>query len=514
MPLQTLQRTAGYAGLAKDALQLRQAQTEFVRQRAEAHLSQRMGKLRGLPQKLGQMLSFSAQHEEDELGGSLSSLQESAEPLPWSTVEQILSDAWQCDPQAILAEVDEQGRAASLGQVHRALLRDGAEVAIKVQYPGIRQAVQTDLKALGWLSMPMGGLRRGFDLEGYRQIISDDLEQELDYHSELQRQDTMANLWRQNPAIIVPGIWHDLCRENVLVSDWQDGEHWSSVSRDWSVDKRRKVAKTLLDFFLEGLFQHGLMQADWHPGNVRFCDTADGVQILLYDFGCMAQPSRRQRLLLARLIAATIDGSESPYPLLLELGFNAEYLLPLEKKLPALCKVLFEPFCTNGPYDPADWKLGERVANVLGDDRWNFRIAGSPDLLLLMRAFHGLIFYLRGLATPVNWRAAFTRVVDPLRKDLLGLRVTSGEKFSGFDTVSQHMRIRVSEGETVKVQLSQHAANIERLHELLDIDLQRRIKAASIELDEIVTDVRQRGYAPGPVFELMEGSKKVEVWLE
>jgi len=82
---------------------------------------------------------------------------------------------------------------------------------------------------------------------------------------------------------------------------------------------------------------------------------------------------------LARLIQATIARTEPPWPLFLKLGFNHEYLEPMADKLPALCRTLFEPFCVEYPYDLADWQLGSRMSDLLGDDRWNFRIAGPAD---------------------------------------------------------------------------------------------------------------------------------------
>ena len=100
----------------------------------------------------------------------------------------VIAEQWNCDPETVFSEIEPHGRAASLGQVHRATLRDGRTVAIKVQYPGIRQAVEADLKMLGWLSKPVGDLRRGFDLTDYRGAIRDSLDEELDYVREAEHQ--------------------------------------------------------------------------------------------------------------------------------------------------------------------------------------------------------------------------------------------------------------------------------------------------------------------------------------
>jgi predicted unusual protein kinase regulating ubiquinone biosynthesis (AarF/ABC1/UbiB family) len=263
------------------------------------------------------------------------------------------------------------------------------------------------------------------------------------------------------------------------------------------------------------------MQADWHPGNLRFRRNWSGVQIVMYDFGCFCTPTLDERLALARLLEATIDGSESPWPLLMKMGFNTEYLEPLAAKLPAVCRVLFEPFCNNMPYDMADWKLSDRLADILGDDRWNFRIAGPASLIFTLRAFHGLSHYLNGLATNVNWQACFEEAIAPLRAQLAALPLPVAgnpakeeKQAAGFRSVAKHLKIRVTDAGQTKVQLTQAAMNIERLQELLDDDLQTRIANSGIDLIAILREVRQRGYAPGPVFRLNEGAKQIEVSLE
>lgn len=514
MSMHTLQRTAAYAGLARDALRLRTAGNEAVEQRARDHLSQRMGRLKGLPQKLGQMLSFTNDDSKQVVSTAYASLQESAEPLPWEMIAAQLADAWKCAPETNISWVDPSGHAASLGQVHRAILHDGREVAIKVQYPGIQAAVETDLKALGWLSLPVGNLRRGFDLQAYRQVFRSGLDEELDYRQEAMYQSAFRQQFRGNDAVVIPQVVSSLSSHNVLVSSWEEGDHWETVHSTWSFQERQQLAALLLQVFLKGLFSHGMLQADWHPGNLRFRRTTTGVQVVMYDLGCVCRLSRNQRLLLARLIDSTIRGSESPWPLMTALGFNAEYLEPLEAKLPAVCRMLFEPFCAPHPYDMNDWNLGERMSAVLDEDRWNFRIAGPPELIFLMRAFHGLSFYLKGLQVSAHWQKPFRAVIEPLLDDMQSVPLPETRSHTCFESLSQHLKIRVTQNGQTKVKLTQPAANIERLDQLLDDPLRQRIAGKGIEVRDIVDEVRQRAYRPGPVFELSEGDRQIEIWLE
>jgi predicted unusual protein kinase regulating ubiquinone biosynthesis (AarF/ABC1/UbiB family) len=514
MTVKSLTRIARYAGMARDAVQLRMTSDEAVRQRVRQHLSQRMGRLRGLPQKLGQMMSFSAMAEETS-ANPYETLCEDADPLPLDIIEKQLESAWGFPMRDIVEHIDERGRAASLGQVHRATLRDGRDVAIKVQYPGIRDAIQTDLKMLGWLSVPAGNLKRGFDLSAYRQAILEDLEDELDYRLEAKRQQEFSDWTHNNRFAIVANVVTELSADTVLVSDWEDGESWNEVRSSWDENSKRRLSNGLLSFFLQGLFVEGTMQADWHPGNVRFRRHGDSVQMVMYDLGCVYSPSRDQRLALVRLINATQTGDESPWPLFQKLGFDVELLEPLAGKLPALCRILFEPFCSDRPYDMSDWKLGERVGDVLGDDRWNFRIAGPANMVFLMRAFHGVKYYMEQMGTPVFWKRPFDSIASTLRGEWQQIELPPVQPdVCSFGTLARYLKMRVTENGRTKVELTQRAAGIDYLDSLLDADLKLRIEQQGHCVDDIVAGVRQRGYAAGPVFALEDESKQITVWLE
>ena len=522
MALKTLSRIAAHAGLAKDAYRLRRATDEAARTHARRHLIQRMGKLRGLPQKLGQMMSFSQSREDDDplAAADFSTLQESAEPLDLTEVQPLIEQAWGRSLEQVLAEIDPQAHAASLGQVHRARTLDGLEVAIKVQYPGIGDSIHTDLKLLGWLSAPVGNLRRGFDMAAYRQVILDDLQEELDYCREADNQRRFAHWADSDQRLAVPRVVDELSTDRVLVTHWETGDTWQQVKANWSQPQRRKLAHALLGLFLDGLFGRGMLHADLHPGNLRFRRNSGGgsdgsAQVLLYDFGCVYYPPDDDRLALLRLIRATMRGDEPPWPLFLKLGFDREYLEPLADKLPALCRILFEPFCVEYPYNPADWRLGERVADILGDDRWNFRIAGPASMIFLLRAFHGLAYYLEGLQTPVMWHRTIRPLIDRLGPDMDRLDLPPADpRHRDFSSLAKYLKIRVREDGRTKVELTSYAAGIDDLNDLLDDDLKQRIAAQQIDLPAVVAEVRHRGYTPGPVFNMTEGSKEVAVWLQ
>lgn len=170
--------------------------------------------------------------------------------------------------------------------------------------------------------------------------------------------------------------------------------------------------------------------------------------------------------------------------------------------------------CSPHPFRMSDWNLAEKMSDILGDDRWNFRIAGPSKLIFLMRAFHGLSYYLQGLGVDAQWQKPFRDATRSLQPKIRSLTLPDARERTGFDCLSKHLHVRVIDAGCTKVKLTQPASNVDRLEELLDDDLKSRIRSAGIDLPNIIHNVRQRAYTPGPVFNLCENEKQVEVWLE
>lgn len=510
MPVDSIRRVWSYAQLSKDSVKVRWSHDEQARQAAQKLVADRLGRMRGLPQKVGQMMAFSADQSKQDAFGALF---ESAAPLPWSTMRPILQAAWDVDPDTLLREIDPYGKAASLGQVHAATLEDGRKLAIKIQYPGIHDAVMADLAALGWLAKSFGDLTRGFDLDGYRHTILEGLKTELDYRQEAIAQASFANGPGRSPWVIVPQVDQDLSSENVLVSEWVDGETWQDVQSQWSPEEKLELGRRLLFWFLESLFEHGQLHADLHPGNVRFIRTSDGPKIVLYDFGSVYHMNLTERLTLLRFMQATREQSEAPLPFLVALGFRQELLEPLASRLPALSRVLLEPFCVDHPYDTNEWRLSERLNDLLGDERMNFRIAGPPQLLYLLRAFHAMITYLGGLDAKVLWCRALQAHVT-MHRQALGQLTLPSLPSQDYKTLAKYLKVQVLRDGQVKARVTLAAAAIDRLEQFLDDETLCRIKQERIDLAKIVRDVRRHGYVPGRVFELTDPQREVKVWLE
>ncbi len=210
----------------------------------------------------------------------------------------------------------------------------------------------------------------------------------------------------------MPAVIDELSTDRVLTMSWVDGEPFEAV-RAWTEPERRQVALILVRLFLESGFAWRTLHADPHPGNYRFVRDGAGIRVGLLDFGCVATLGEDRAQAMARLIrgasSSSVDQILEDY---LALGFNPDLLEPMAHLLPALNRTVFEPFITEGPFWLSAWRLNERIESLLGPLRWNFRFAGPADLILVLRAYLGLIRYVRALGVDVDWSEVWRSTVE------------------------------------------------------------------------------------------------------
>lgn len=508
----SLGRAAQLAGLAREVARRRVPITAAPATVAGTNsLVARLAALHGLPQKVGQVLSLG------ELDGSESvytALTETPQVMPAAEAFAEMERALERPIQQCFARVDELGVAASLGQVHRARLHDGRQVAVKIQYPGIAETVETDLRALGWLTVPFGGLRRGFDMGGYRREVGAMLREELDYRHEAEMLKRFRSLMGGVPGIEIPTLVEEFSADRILTMSWMDGESFRAV-RGWPVEDRRQIADVLLRLFLSSSFSWGLVHADPHPGNYRFRRDGKGPVIGLLDFGCVKRLSNDTVGALRALIEDTVAGNLRDNPRramarLEDVGFKPLLLATIEPLLPRLCEILFEPFLVNQPYDTTQWRLGQRVEEVLGSFRWNFRMAGPPALIFFMRAYQGLVQYLSALGTPLSWSSLYDEVVGPCKSEAWHSR----EDGVAVAARSRELRIRVCRGGRTKAVLVFPAAAAANLLDLIPPEIDPKLAARRIDVAQISRSLAERGFPPGELFHLQEGDNNFRVWLE
>ncbi|HWU22099.1 MAG TPA: AarF/ABC1/UbiB kinase family protein [Nocardioides sp.] len=247
-----------------------------------------LGTMRGAAQKLGQTLSMldggliPAEHRA-EFQAKLAALQASAPKVPWSKMQAQIEQAVGGRIADAFREFDTTPvAAASIGQVYRAVHRDGRDVAVKVQYPGIERAVRADLKNLSLFMRVYGRLvHEGLDAKQLAAELEARIIEELDYELEADNTRLLAAAYRGHPFIRIPDVVGEYSDERVLTTEWIDGKPLSSVV-DADLETRNRVAEILFRFYSGTPYRLRMYSGDPHPGNSLVLE--DG-SIGFLDFG-------------------------------------------------------------------------------------------------------------------------------------------------------------------------------------------------------------------------------------
>jgi predicted unusual protein kinase regulating ubiquinone biosynthesis (AarF/ABC1/UbiB family) len=284
-----------------------------------------LGTMKGAAMKIGQLASFIdtefIPEEYRELyQQKLSKLRSEAPPMPWRKVKSVLEEEWDGEPIEGLFEDFEQdaAAAASIGQVHRAVLPDGRKVAVKVQYPGIAEALRADLQNAQMLMRMAKALAPGLDARAVADELKERVLEELDYEYEAQNQRTFARAYRGHPFIYVPDVVSRLSRRRVLVTEWVDGHGFDYV-KELPQEARDRFGEVVYRFCFGSIYHLQHFNADAHPGNYLLLD--DG-RVAFLDFGMTKQLDKEQiELEIAALDAAMGNDPERLRRALGDLGF-------------------------------------------------------------------------------------------------------------------------------------------------------------------------------------------------
>ncbi len=247
-----------------------------------------LGELKGGAMKFGQAMSVMEAALPEEMAGpyraTLTKLQEAAPALPAATVHKVLAE--ELGPRWRTAKFesfdDSPAAAASIGQVHKAVWRDGREVAVKIQYPGAGQALLSDLNQLARVARIAGGWIPGMDIKPITDELKSRMSEELDYNLEATNQRAFAKAFRDDPHFAVPDVLVN--SEHVIVSEWMEGTPLSQIVASGTPAQRNAASERYMEFLLVGPARAGLLHADPHPGNFRLLD--DG-RLGVIDYGAV-----------------------------------------------------------------------------------------------------------------------------------------------------------------------------------------------------------------------------------
>jgi predicted unusual protein kinase regulating ubiquinone biosynthesis (AarF/ABC1/UbiB family) len=265
----------------------RKAADERRRLEAADHMVETLGQMKGAAMKVGQiaaLMDFNRLPADgrDEFQARLAQLHDSAPKASFKDMQKVIEHDLGDRVCNLFADFDPEGAAAaSIGQVFRARLHDGREVAVKVQYPRVAAAVRADLQNLGLLMRAVKLFAPGLDAKAMALEVRERITEELDYEHEAQAQRSFARRWRGHPFIAIPNVVSELCRERVLVTEWMDGTTFERL-RVAPPATRDRVGEIVFRFFFGSLYRFGQFSGDPHPGN--FLLLRDG-RVAFLDFG-------------------------------------------------------------------------------------------------------------------------------------------------------------------------------------------------------------------------------------
>jgi predicted unusual protein kinase regulating ubiquinone biosynthesis (AarF/ABC1/UbiB family) len=281
---------------------------------AAEHAAEVLGQLRGLAAKVGQMASYVdglvPEAQAGAFEGALKALRAQAPRSSPAAIRTLVEEELRQPVDELFAEWDDVPIAsASIGQVHRARLADGREVAVKVQHPGIARAVESDLANAGLLESFVGALGgRRFDSRSLLEIVRARFREELDYVHEAENLSAFAHLHAGDPTVRVPALVASHSSARVLTTELARGASFEEACAATEAE-RHDWARTMWRFVFKGTLVGGMLNADPHPGNYVF---HDGGRVTFLDYGCI-QPFGERRPFAVRIHRAAMARSEEDF---------------------------------------------------------------------------------------------------------------------------------------------------------------------------------------------------------
>ena len=284
--------------------------------RTAEQVAEALGGMKGAFMKLGQMASYLDVGLPDHAREALAGLQQDAPPMSAELAAGVIERELGDRPERLFLEWDPAPLAsASIGQVHRAITRDGRAVAVKVQYPGVDEAIAADLDSAGVVFGAMGLAFSGFDPGPLVDEIRARVIEELDYANEARNQQLFADTYRDHPFIHVPDVVTELSTPRVLTTDLAEGVRFE-VMAGWSQDERNLAAEAIYRFVFRSLYRLNAFNGDPHPGNYLF---QPGGRVTFLDFGLVKHFTEPEIEIFGDMIRALVlEGDTGRYRRIIE----------------------------------------------------------------------------------------------------------------------------------------------------------------------------------------------------
>ena len=364
-----------------------------------------LGAMKGVMMKIGQMASYVDDGLSPPVRRTLARLQDSVPPMSPALAAAVVEEELGAPPERAFARWDPRPiAAASIGQVHRAVTRDGRAVAVKVQYPGIAETIAADLRNAALLRRMLRIAAPAQDVDALLAELRDRVAEELDYRREAASQHLLARYYHGHPTITIPAVIPGLSTRRVITSELSGGARFAELA-GWPQHERDLAAETIYRFVFRSLYQARAFNGDPHPGNYLF---HPGGKVTFLDFGLVRHftPAELQPLLT---MARTICVEHDPEAFRASLE-NAGFLRPAAplstQAITDHLAVFYDTIREPGPVT-----ITTSYASTVAHRFFDLRSPVAPYIslprpyIILQRINLGLFAILGELSATANWRA-------------------------------------------------------------------------------------------------------------
>ncbi|RDV24818.1 AarF/ABC1/UbiB kinase family protein [Alteromonas aestuariivivens] len=372
-----------------------------------SRIADQLATMRGAAMKVGQLLSMdSGDFLPPELAAILARLRQDAEPMPKSQLTSVLDSAWGVNwQQPLLYFSFAPVAAASIGQVHKVITMEGQTLAVKVQYPGVKKSIDSDVDNVASLIRLSGLVPKELDLFPILSEAKQQLHQEADYVREAQMLTRYRELLGQNKHFVCPEVYAPLSCETVLAMDYLNGDPIESLS-DAPQEQKDRLMGALMQLFFREVFDFQLIQSDPNLANYRY--QSDKQQIALLDFGATREVPASVAVCYRQLLQAAANRNrEQMRQAAIGLGLFSNQHSELQQTLVVdMGMMACESIHASQGYDFGTSDLMLRL-HELGHAltfQHNFWHAPPPDALFIHRKLGGLFLLAKKLGARLNMR--------------------------------------------------------------------------------------------------------------
>ena len=387
-------------------------------------VARELGNMKGALMKAGQLISFVVEALPEPAQQALSQLYSDAPPMTSELAASVVRAEFGRDPEHVFLDWQrEPVAAASIGQVHRAVTRDGRDVAVKVQYPGVGRAIEADLANADLLYRLVSSFTlKGLDTRALVDELRTRMRDELDYRIEAANIDELRAAFDGHPFVSIPAVVPATSGGTVITTEWVDGLSWNDFLAQASPEARRRAGESIWRFAQHAIFRLGVFNGDPHPGNYRFGPEGD---VTFLDFGMVKRWAAGEWERLAPCMDAIIVDRD---PALLVTAMEASGFLRERHGLDPqtvydYVSSPYRPYLTDRFTFTREFMRDtvQRIADLNGPHAAVIeQIDMPPSFVMLDRVVWGVSALLGKLELDAPWRAMLLeyRVAGPPATDL------------------------------------------------------------------------------------------------